>query len=328
MKMKLNITSVMLALGIVSVLTSCLKDTKTPADPSLGTNNVVEFMNSSVPISYTSIYPQYDNGVTLVGDTGGFNVNVNWTGAQYDAPTDITVSIAIDTAALTAFNNDQGTSYILPPTDVFSVPSSIVIKKGTPSTITRFTVTGASDYDYTKSYCLPLTITSSSYGVVSSNYGTAMYTFVLNNKYAGTYTTTGYFFHPSSPRAISGDYRVYTTGVTTNKFPIGDLPAGGNPYYFVASTPDGGGALTGYTAAGNAPASPASGFMTLDNPGNVNYSGAAPNAPGTSPYLSSTYNNSYDATKKIYWLHVGYAGGATGQTGYTRQVYMEMVSDQ
>ena len=37
---------------------SCLKDSPNNAAPSAGTNNVVEFQNSSIPVSYTSDFPQ------------------------------------------------------------------------------------------------------------------------------------------------------------------------------------------------------------------------------------------------------------------------------
>jgi hypothetical protein len=79
-------------------------------------------------------------------------------------------------------------------------------------------------------------------------------------------------------------------------------------------------------ATGNTPAAPQSGFMTLDNPSGTDYSLAAPNVPGSGTWVSSTYNNTYDATNKIYWLHIGYAGGASSQYNYTRQIYEEMVA--
>ena len=316
-----------LATFLVLTLTSCLKDKLNNTNPAAGTNNVVEFQNTSVPVSYTSNYPQYDNGITLTGDTGSFPINVNYTGAEAVAPEDIKITLTLDTAALNAFNTNQGTSYGLAPSDDIAYSTTVTIPKGVNTVQIRAVITTNSDWDYSQTYALPLTITASSYGVISSNFGTAIYTFVANNPFAGKYTTTGYFFHPSSPRAISGDYSVYTTGQYENKFPFGDLPAGGTAYYFAATTPSsGGGALTGYRAIG-APAAPASGFMDADNPGGTGYSSAAPNAPGTAPWVSSTYNNSYDATNQTYYLHVGYASGGNGESTFTRQVYMKMVKD-
>jgi hypothetical protein len=312
-----------LAMLLVLTQTSCLKDKLNNSDPAAGSNNVVEFQNTSVPVSYTSIYPQYDNGITLTGDTGSFPINLNYTGAIAVAPQEITITLTLDTAALSAFNANQGTSYTLAPSDDIAYATSVTIPKGVNTTQIHAVVTTNSDWDYSKTYALPLTISASSYGIVSSNFGTAIYTFVANNPFAGTYTTTGYFFHPSSPRAISADYTVATTGQYENKFPFADL--GSSNYYFAVTTPaSGGGALTGYRPIGSTPALPASGFMTADNPGHFVYS---PLAPGTAPWVSSTYNNSYDATNKIYYFHIGYAGGGNGQNTFTRQVYMKMVKD-
>lgn len=302
---------------------SCLKDNANNASPLAGTNNVVEFQNTSVPVSYTSIWPQYDNTITLTGDTGSFPINLNYAGAQSVAPTNINVTLALDTGALSAFNADQGTNYILPP-DAYTLPTSVTIPKGVNTVQIHANITAGAGWDWSQTYALPLKIISSSYGVISSNFGTAIYTFVANNKFGGNYATTGFVFHPSSPRALNATYAVGTTGLYSNKFPVGDL--GGNNYYFIVTSPtSGSGAVTGYQAVGSTPAAPSSGFMTADNPGGVNYSSAAPNAPGQGAWVSSTYNNTYDATKQTYWLHIGYGGGSANQNGYTRQFYMKMV---
>jgi hypothetical protein len=83
--------------------------------------------------------------------------------------------------------------------------------------------------------------------------------------------------------------------------------------------------VSGYTPTGSTPASPASGLMTADNPGGTNYASSSPNAPGTTPWLSTKYNNTFDATNNIYWLHYGYATGGNGQNTFTRQFYEELV---
>jgi len=189
MKQGIKITLTLL-IPLVIGLTSCLKDVKSPTDPG-GSNNVVEFQNSSIPVSYTSIYYQYANSVLFPStglDTGGFNVNVNYAGAVFAAPQDITVTLAIDTAALSAFNASESSNYIVAPTDVFSFPSTITIPKGQNLGQIRVTITKAADFDFNAQYALPLTITTSSYGIVSTNFGTVMYTYVGRNKYDGLYS--------------------------------------------------------------------------------------------------------------------------------------------
>src|ERR1700727_3997163 len=86
-----------LAAFLVLTLASCLKDKPNNASPDGGSNNVVEFQNISVPKSYTSPFPEYDNGVPIdpVADTGSFGIIINYTGAQEVAPVDITVNIAL-----------------------------------------------------------------------------------------------------------------------------------------------------------------------------------------------------------------------------------------
>ena len=181
-----------LAAFVVLTLASCLKDKPNNASPDGGSNNVVEFQNISVPKSYTSPFPEYDNGVPIdpVADTGSFGIIINYTGAQEVAPVDITVNIALSQAALDSFNNNVGSNFEIAPSDVFAFPATATIKKGTRQVIIRPIITSAADYDYTKTYALPLTITSSSYGVVSSNYGTAIFQFIAENKYDGAYAFT------------------------------------------------------------------------------------------------------------------------------------------
>jgi hypothetical protein len=323
--MKLHkIIGLSLSALVILTHTSCLKDNTNNANPDSGTNNVVEFQNTSVPVSYTSPFPQYDNGVTMSNDTGSFPVNLNYTGAILNTPQDIKITLALNQTALDTFNSQEGTSYVIPPADTYTLTTSVTIVKGTRQVSFSIAVnTAPADYDYTASYAIPLTIASASYGVISSNFGTAIYTFVANNAWTGTYKTTGYFFHPSTPRALNASYAVTTAGQFSNTFPFGDLPAGGNPYYFTVTIPTSAGALTNYIAAGNTPAAPASGFMTADDPGGHYTGSTLANVPGQGQWVSSTYNNTIDASG-TFWLHVGYASGSSDQNGYTRQVYMEM----
>lgn len=185
-------TGLVLLVSLTLAQMSCLKDSPNNASPIGGSNNVVEFQNSNIPVSYTSIFPQYDNGIALKNDTGSFPVNLDYTGQVSVAPQDIKINLAVlDSATLDSFNTDQGTGYELPPTDAYSLATSATIVKGTRQVTVRVLVnTGAPDFDYTKSYALPLKITSASYGVISSNFGTAVYSFTPLNKYDGSYSLT------------------------------------------------------------------------------------------------------------------------------------------
>lgn len=173
---------------LILTQTSCLKDKLNNSNPAAGSNNVVEFQNSSIPVSYTSIYPQYNNSLLWNPDTSGFNINFNYTGAEATTPQDIKITIAIDTAALNAFNTDQSANDTTPPADAYSFATTVTIPKGSRSATIYCNVTLTADWDYSKSYALPLTITSASYGVISTNFGTAIYTISGRNKYDGSYS--------------------------------------------------------------------------------------------------------------------------------------------
>jgi hypothetical protein len=45
-------------------------------------------------------------------------------------------------------------------------------------------------------------------------------------------------------------------------------------------------------------------------------------------YTHQNFNNRYDPVTKTIYLHYGYGSGATGPTGYTRQIYERLVLRQ
>lgn len=320
------------ALLAMTALTSCLKDTAIPpTDPLAGTNGVVAFLGTGDAAaalnSANTLYAQYSSGLVLNPDTAGFNVNVAYFGPGGAAPSDITVGLAVNATALTDYNTKMGTTFTVPPTDVFSFPSSVVIKGGTDRTTVRVTIKGTASYDYTKSYALPLSVTGTASVPASTNMGTAIYAFIVKNPYDGNYTGSGYIFHPSAPRAFSATYPVPTVSPTSNRFPFGDLAS--SSYYFALTVPSAGGALTGYVAMGAMPAPPKSGLMTMDvpNPAGGSFSGSLSGAetPGQGTYKHSTYNNTYDKAAKTFWIHSGYDASGNGEATFTRQMYAKFV---
>ncbi|HSC55438.1 MAG TPA: IPT/TIG domain-containing protein [Phnomibacter sp.] len=147
-----------------------------------------------------------------------------------------------------------------------------------------------------------------------------LFTLVFNTQaqvnLAGSYKVTGYLFHPTTSRSINLTKTI--TQVSTNRYKVdfGDL--GGSNFSFQFDV-DANNNLVNWVATGGTPALPASNFMTLDNPGNFTYT--APILPGTNPYQSSIYNNTYNPATQTFYMHYGYAGGSTSQNGFTRQVY-------
>ena len=136
---------------------------------------------------------------------------------------------------------------------------------------------------------------------------------------AGDYNVSGYFFHPSAPRAIGSVKTI--TQVSANTYQVnilGDLPGFGFQF-----TVDGSNHLINWVATGSTAPAPASGFMTADNPGGFTYPG--PPYPGTDPWLQTTYNNTYNPATHTFYMHYGYNTVATNQNGYDRQIYEQYV---
>ncbi len=182
------INSFIFLVGVFS-LTSCLKGDPINLDPSRS-NNVIEFNNTgSIVSGVNAAYHRFacDLGTMDAGGTATFNVNVNYAGADV-APEDITVTLAVDEAALTEYNETDEGNFVMPPADIYSFPSSVVIKKGTHQTTVQVTITNNASFDFNVNYALPLKIASVSSGVISGNFGTAIYSFAARNKYDGIYT--------------------------------------------------------------------------------------------------------------------------------------------
>lgn len=177
------------ALLLVMGLSSCLKNSVVPpSDPLGGTTNIVAFVASGDVTSTTALYPQYAKDLLFAGDTVGFNVNVGYLGSGA-APQDITVNLTVDAASLTAFNANQGSNYTLPAAAVYNMPASLTIAKGKTEATGRIVI-NKSAYDFTQSYGLPVKISTVSSGTISSNFGTAIFSFTARNQYDGLYSVT------------------------------------------------------------------------------------------------------------------------------------------
>ena len=174
--------------------------------------------------------------------------------------------------------------------------------------------------DLSQAYALGVTLTDAGGGAVNTTLSNAVSSIGVKNPYEAYYKTTGFVFHPSSPRALDDTKYLVTIGATKCLAPLADLYGSG--YYFQFDV-DASNALINWDATPVTP--PSSGFMTADNPGAVDYGAAAPEVPGTAPWVQSTYNNTYDPATKTFWMHYGYGGGSTSQNGFTRQFYEKWV---
>jgi hypothetical protein len=132
------------------------------------------------------------------------------------------------------------------------------------------------------------------------------YFHIIGNPLAGSYHVDGYLYHPASPRAFTRDgASAFLTPVTDKSLvtELGDLGASG--YYAVIAVPDPYAAGIQHVTVSVYPGS-ISPITQFD-------SGLPTTNPGyTAAWArSGECNNTYDASKKTWFLRYGYTG-ATG----------------
>lgn len=319
MKKHIKLFSMLIALGMC-VVTSCTKEAGIYTEG--GSDGIIELADLPSRTSstiYSIVTKSFDAATEI-----DFPVVINYTGTS-GVPSDITLNVAINDAAVTAYNTASSTSYLILPSTLYTVATNTVTIPAGSKTGTFHIKLKTSSFDFSKSYALGISITSASAGTISGNYSTGIFRVVAKNAYEASYGVTGWFFHPTAGRAISATYAMSTLGIDKCSVPFGDLGSSSYNFSFDVS----GSTLTNYAPLGSTPTGLNSGFMTADQAGAsatwVNSSGSA-DKPGTSPWLHSTYNNSYDATNKTFYMHVGYVStGGTGQASWTRQVYEKWV---
>jgi hypothetical protein len=148
--------------------------------------------------------------------------------------TDITLTFAVDQAAMDAFNKEMHAadtsilwSYELYPALTILDPT-ITIAAGTRNAYVHVKLSNADTLRLTAKYMAPISITSASGGVViASNMKTVLYSLPIANKWEGTYKMKGYILRnlPPIDEVLSGFYkgRTYKLGtsgpnsVTLNK---------------------------------------------------------------------------------------------------------------
>ncbi|HVX52195.1 MAG TPA: DUF1735 domain-containing protein, partial [Chitinophagaceae bacterium] len=225
------------------------------------------------------------------------------------------VQVAEDPSAVDDYNNINGTSYEQAPSGTYNLPSSIDVTGSSGSAAASFDVTKMSAGGSTFAVGVKITSVSGSTSNIISGQQRVVFTITIKNQYEADYTVKGYFVHPSSPRDIADDKHLYTISSVRCEAPHSDLY--GSNYYFMFDVSSDN-KLINYAPLG---ATTNGGFMTKDNPVGLS------TYPG-SPYVSSTYNNTYDPSGKIFWMHYGYdPSGTTDENKYTRQVYEKWTRD-
>ena len=201
-RLKIFLAVAILGLGV----SSCLDDQ--PLYDKDSTHNVIEFYTTdSYSSTETESLPRYSVAFA-VSPEETFNATVSYSGPD-NAPEDIQVTIATDTAVITKYNNDIIAAEIQKaidagddpedidwskvglydklPEELYSIPSSTVtIPKGQRKA--KFQVKLKIDqFDFTANYAIVLTIKSASTGVISGNNSTVLWAVSPKNILDGVY---------------------------------------------------------------------------------------------------------------------------------------------
>lgn len=231
----------------------------------------------------------------------------------------IDVTFKEDDVAISDYNTSFGTNYVKLNSNAYQIPSlKVTIPAGQKEAYIPITIF-PDKVNLAQDNMLSFTITDASGETIASNFKTFLLPLIIKNIYDADYTTTGYVFHPSAPRALDDVKHIYTVTDVTSEAGVGDLYP--QNYWFRFNVT--GNNLTNWVAVGSCPTAPSSGFFTADNPGSIAYPG--PEFPGQGQWLYSVYNNTYDAGAKTFWMHYGYGVGSTGQNGWSRSFYEKWV---
>ncbi|HMJ47776.1 MAG TPA: DUF1735 domain-containing protein [Ferruginibacter sp.] len=222
------------------------------------------------------------------------------------APADITLTYSIDAAGLAKFNAEGAASsttwvpYELMPANAYSLlVTTDVIKKGEvyASNVVDNIVTHPNLLDPAKFYLLPIKVTSSNPAFPASTTSGTIYFYVIGNPLAGSYQATGYFYHPTGPRAFTEVKAAIPFSPTELLVFLGDLGTSG--YIAKLSTDPVTNKVT-ISAAPGATGGPYTQFDDVLPTTNPGYTTVAPGFAGPA--------NFYNPLTKTFWLRYGYMG--------------------
>ncbi|MEZ2337272.1 DUF1735 domain-containing protein [Mucilaginibacter sp. RCC_168] len=211
MKTKLYIKTAFVALVSMAGLSSCLKDNQ----------HYVDFASAKPLVELPAATGVGANGglfeaVALdISDTPiPINLMVN-VAAPKPLSTPLTVKISVDQAALTKYNADNSTSYVLLPANYYTSTLTTTIPANQNSSNIVINVKSSLISPTNTSYVLPLTITDGG-GQQISNYKTVLFNVQVKNKYDGTYTASGSRIHPTAGTfTFNYDVAMGTAGATS-----------------------------------------------------------------------------------------------------------------
>lgn len=215
-----------------------------------------------------------------------------------------TVQLTIDTAAITAYNDSNGTSYELLPDSLYTLVGGNNSVSGTSVTITIpadeigsefYVALNGAKWDVTHKYALFLRITDASGSNIRSGQNEIFITLEIKNEWDGDYQSTGYFYHPSSPRELSLEKHLGTVSPNSVYCDLGDLGSSGYVALLTIDPATNKVSISDYSTGIEIVGFP-EGLPTSDPGYTAAWSG------------SSECNNTYDPATKTFYLRMGYMG--------------------
>ncbi|WP_342646009.1 DUF1735 domain-containing protein [Mucilaginibacter sp. CSA2-8R] len=171
--MKKIFNTIILSISVL-FMSSCLKSTDIVGPDAPGSAGaIIEFANPTfiATSSHTLTVPlaRYEFLTLKTGDK--VHVDVNYTGTNAAAPSNVTVNLTTDAGALTThLTQANRTTYVALPTTLYTLPASVTIPSGQNKAGFDFTITD--QFVANTTYAVALKIASASAGTVSGNFGT------------------------------------------------------------------------------------------------------------------------------------------------------------
>ena len=290
---------VFLVFAGTALLNACKKADTTPQLGDMG-QKIIRI------VTYGGTEGNYNNSALILDPASTsetIEFQAEYLGSQVFG-TDVTVTVALDDAARVSYNAGvpPAGQYASMPAAYFTLnTTTATIKAGevfsTPLSITF----DPSQFDPSVSYMVPISITAISgapAGVKkASNSGTAFF-HIIGNPLAGTYESTGYFYHPASPRAVSETKVLSPLSSSVLLCDLGDLGANGYVATFETDL------STNHVTIAAAPGASGGAYTQFD-------AGLPTSSPGYTPQWpnSAQCNNTYDPATKTFKVRYGYVGG-------------------
>lgn len=265
--------------------------------PLLVTMVMISCKDRYVQPDFTKVPPVVELPVASLAGNGGGNsmgasfanqveptdyfIMVNY--AAPDAnPTDLNVTLDVDTAVLGKYNRTNGTNYPVLPAADYKLTNTITIPAGQRK-VEYHVKFNTSLFEPSITYALPLRVVNASGVTISSNFGSIVLLVSAKNRYDGTYTLKGTITRNSASGPDLSLGGVYKAGLTTHVSTID-----GNTSSFSQYWRDGSG-VSGIDGL-QLTVDPATNAVKVSATGN----GALKNTAG--------YNNHYDPATKTFYL--------------------------